>query len=68
MLKDMTVGERIKAYAEEHGIMQKYLAEKAGISTSQMSLVLNGKNNLNVIQYYNVCKALGVPMEFFVEV
>ena len=63
----MTLGEKIKVYADEHGIMQKFLAEKAEMSTSQMSSILNGKNNINVIQYYNVCKALGVPMEYFVE-
>ena len=63
----MEIGEKIKAYVDEHGIMQKFLAEKAGITPSQMSLVMSGQRTLNVIEYYNICKALNVPMEYFME-
>lgn len=63
----MTVGERIKEYIQERGIMQRFLAEKAGIDDSKMSKILNGARDIGLIEYYKVCQALGVPMETFVK-
>lgn len=63
----MEIGEKIKVYADEHGIMQKFLAEKSGMTPSQMSLVMSGQRTLNVIEYFNICKALNVSMEYFME-
>ena len=63
----MTVGERVKVYALEHGVMFKFLAEKSGTTSSKMSLFLNGKRDIGIIEYYNICKALDVPMDTFIK-
>ena len=63
----MTIGERIKEYADSKGIKNRFLAEKAGVSDSKMSRILNGESNITVIEYFYICKALGVPMEHFLE-
>ena len=63
----MKVGERIGVYVREHGIMNKFLAEKAEVTDQKMSLILNGKQEIGVIEYYKVCNALNVPMEQFIE-
>lgn len=61
----MKVGERVGVYAKEHGIMNKFLAEKAGVTDSKMSFILNGRQEIGCIELYNICQALGVPMEQF---
>ena len=63
----MTIGEKIKAYANSKGIKNTYLAEKAGVTDSKMSRILNGEREINVIEYYCICQALDVSMEYFVE-
>ena len=63
----MKVGERIGVYVREHGIMNKFLAEKAEVTDQKMSLILKGKQEVGVIEYYKICKALNVPMEQFIE-
>ncbi len=63
----MTIGERIKEYADSRGIKNRFLAEKAGVTDSKMSRILNGESNPTVIEYFYICKALELPMEFFVE-
>ena len=62
----MTIGERIKKYSDSKGVKNRFLAEKAGVTASTMSKILNGQREISVIEYYGVCKALDVPMEFFV--
>lgn len=63
----MTVGEKVGNYAREHGVMNKFLAEKAEVSDAKISLILNGKQEIGVIEYYKICQALSVPMETFLE-
>ena len=63
----MSVGERIKEYADSKGIKNTFLSEKAGVSDSMMSRILKGERNIDVLEYYCICQALDVPMEFFME-
>ena len=63
----MTIGERIANYTRDHGVMNKFLAEKAEVSDAKISLILKGKQEIGVIEYYKICKALNVPMEQFIE-
>lgn len=63
----MTIGEKIKAYADSNGIKNRFLAEKAGVTDSRMSRILKGQLDINVLEYYYICKALDVPMDYFME-
>lgn len=59
------VGKRIKAYLAEHGIMQKFLVEKADIPSSSLTQMLSGNRKIEVTEYYRICKALKVDFETF---
>lgn len=61
------IGVNIKKYAQEHGIMNRFLAEKAGVPDAKMSLILNGKQEIGVLEFFKICEALNVPAENFVK-
>lgn len=61
------VGKKIKTYLKEHGIKQGYVAEMVGISQSRMSEICNRDRAIDCVLYHKICKALGVPLETFLE-
>jgi len=62
------VGARIKEYLVKNGIKQSFLVEKTGISASQISDICTGRRkDINVVEYYKICSALGVSLDYFVE-
>lgn len=61
------IGVNIKKYAQEHGIMNRFLAEKAEVPNGKMSLILNGKQEIGVLEFFKICEALNVPAETFVK-
>lgn len=61
------VQKRIKDYLTEHGIKQGFLAEKLGVTDSIISAMLNGNRNIDCIEYFEICRALDVPLETFFE-
>lgn len=56
----------LKNYIDEVGLKQKAIAEKAGITESQLSLILNGKRSCDVDEYARICKAVGVSITKFI--
>ena len=61
------IGKLIKEYLQDKGIKQNYVAEKAGITDNAMSDICNGKRDIGCIEYYKICKVLGVPLGYFLE-
>lgn len=61
------VGARIKNYLAENGIKQNYLAEKTGLSASQVSDICIHDRRIDCVEYYKICKALNVPLETFLD-
>lgn len=61
------MGEKIKMYLDSNGIKYKSVAEKAGIAYAAFSMVMTGKRRLQADEYFRVCEALGVPVDFFAE-
>ena len=61
------VGRRIKEYLISNGIKQTFLAEKTGLSQMVISDICNKDRKIDVVEYYKICKALGVPFETFLE-
>ena len=59
------VGQRIKAYLKENGIMQSFLSEKIGLPDDIVSKMLAGTRKIEVTEYYQICQALKVPFETF---
>jgi transcriptional regulator with XRE-family HTH domain len=61
------VGARIKKYLEEHGIKQSFVADKVGLTASQMSDICIKDRTIYCLVYYKICKVLNVPLESFLE-
>lgn len=61
------VGARIKKYLQEHGIKQSFLAEKTGLTDSIISDICINDRKIECVEYYTICKALDLPMEYFIE-
>ena len=59
------MGEKIKAYLESHGIKQTFLSEQTGIDVSTISAILLRGRKIECTEYYKICKALDVPLEYF---
>ena len=62
----MTIGEKIKAYLVENGIKQTFVAKQSGLPDSTISDILNKGRRIEIIEYWKICGALNVPMEYFV--
>lgn len=61
----MCVGQKIKAYLEENGIKQTFLANKAGIDRQKLNMSLNGNRYLPYDEYELICGALNVNTDKF---
>lgn len=61
----MVSGRNIKNYLDRHGIRQKFISEKTGISENTLSAMLNGNRRIEVNEYISICKALDVPLNTF---
>lgn len=60
------LGAIIKEYLVNNGIKQAFLVDKTGLSASQVSDILNRDRRIDAIEYYRICKALNVDLEYFV--
>jgi transcriptional regulator with XRE-family HTH domain len=61
------IGKRINAYLEENGIKQSFLVEKTGLKPCVISNICLGKRKIECVEYHKICKALGLPLETFLE-
>lgn len=59
--------EQIKNYMEQHGISQKFICDRTGISPPKLSMALNGKRRLSLEKYALICGALEVNTDKFVK-
>lgn len=59
--------EKMRNKIEEMGLKQKYVSDQAGITESKLSLLLSGKRKIEAGEYANICKALNVSMNEFLE-
>lgn len=60
------VGQRIKSYLEDHGIKQTFLSEKTQIPPMILSTILSGQRKIEVMEYFRICRALGVDLMTFI--
>ena len=50
---------------EERGIKQSFLKEPLGMTASTLNSLLNGNRKLSAEEYFKICDALDVPLEYF---
>ena len=67
----MTPQERVRAhvrgYLDSKGLKQYKLAETAGYTPRQFSLMMTGKKSIGLDDLENICKALGVSATEFIK-
>ncbi len=63
----MSVTEAIKSYISAKGIVETSLAQKARIDSERLIATLNNGKRFTVDEYYRICVALCVPLDFFAE-
>lgn len=59
------IGTKIKNYLNENGIKQTFLVDKTGLSASQISDICNHDRKVDAVEYYRICKALNLELEYF---
>ena len=59
------MNSKIKKYLDENGIKQKFLQQKLGMSVSSCNAMLNGNRGISAEEYFKICEALGVPLDYF---
>lgn len=59
------VKEKIARYLKDKGIKQDFIASKTNLSPAAVSCLVNGKRNLDVEEYKEICNALDVSYDFF---
>lgn len=63
----MDVGLKIKAFIDERDISQVELCRRTGIPPAKLNLSLSGKRRMTFPEYQNICWALGVGVDQFME-
>lgn len=56
---------KMKNFFEEHGIKQKYIARKTGITERTLSLIMNGKRKCTLEEYVKLCRLAGCDFTYF---
>lgn len=59
------LGKAIKAYIDERGLKQKKIAELANLSEQQLSDIFCGRRKIEAMEYFRICRALGVNVDYF---
>lgn len=59
------MGEKIKKYLDEHGITQTFVAKSTGLTDQVISDICNKGRKIECVEYYKICQALNVPLEYF---
>ena len=59
------LGLKIKAYMDARGIKQTFLADKTNMGLTTINAILNGNRKIEANEYYDICKALDKPLDFF---
>ena len=61
------VHEKLADYLAENGIKQSHIVRETGMSANAVSLVLKGERKLTVDEFADICAALNVKPETFMD-
>lgn len=64
---NMYVYEKVRKYIDENGIKQVAVAKKAGIPNVTFNAIMNGKRTMYAEDLREICIALNVSPEIFVD-
>lgn len=57
--------KKIREYIESNGLKHGVIAKKSNLSLQSFSAMLNGKRKITADEYFMICQALGVPVNYF---
>jgi XRE family aerobic/anaerobic benzoate catabolism transcriptional regulator len=57
------LGERVRAWRQEHGTTRKVLAQSSGVSERYLAQLEAGEGNISVLLLRKVARAMSVPVE-----
>lgn len=63
----MGIGKKIGCYLRENGIKQSFLAEQSGLGNDIICNIIKGKRKVSASEYFKICKALKVSLDYFFE-
>lgn len=61
----MDVFDNIKEYIKRNGPSQTITSRKSGVPYKRLNDILNGRAKASVEEYFHICDAIGVPLDFF---
>lgn len=61
------LNQKIKSYLDERGIKQSFLKERLGMTASVVNALVNGNRGISAEEYFKICDALKVPLDYFKE-
>jgi predicted transcriptional regulator len=64
----MPVYKKVRAYLDEHGIRQDFVAMKANIPVSTFRAIMTGRRKMYVDDLSAICNAIQVKPETFIEI
>lgn len=67
-MTNSSVSERIAEWLDRRGTNRAFVARKANIAPSRLSMILNGKARLTADELERICNAIGVDSNEFIKV
>ena len=64
----LRVYEKVRTYIDDNGLKQISIAKKAGIPKATFNAILNGKRTLYADDLREICIALNVSPELFIDI
>jgi len=64
----LRVYEKVRTYIDDNGLKQISIAKKAGIPKTTFNAILNGKRTLYADDLREICIALNVSPELFIDI
>lgn len=61
----MTVNIKIKRYLEDNGIKQTFLQKHLNMGLSTLNALLNDNRRVTADEYFKICNALNLPLDYF---
>lgn len=58
---------KFKKYLEDNGIKQSFIAEKIGVTTSKLNMIVTGRINCSLSNYVDICHVLKLPLGSFID-
>lgn len=59
------IGSKIGNYITKNGHIKADIARKIGMSINAFTSITNEKRKVTAEEYYKICKALELPLDFF---